>query len=215
MIGNDSRYDESYAAEQISRNENPFRRAVRSVYLRTLRGLTEGAVCDLGCGAGSFLRYAPTGSVGLDVNPHAVAYCRSQGLDALTYDAFDDGFQLTPLAGRTIATLLLNHFLEHFSEPMARLLPLLRAARGLGARRVVIVTPGKMGFTSDRTHRTHIDASFYRTPGAFIESRFHLVSLQYFPFPFRWGGDVFLYNELRAVLLTDAGSAKTQLRPNK
>jgi SAM-dependent methyltransferase len=210
-----SRYGETYAAEQIARDENPVRRAVRSVYLRTLRGLTEGPVCDLGCGAGSFLRYAPRGSVGLDVNPHAVAYCRARGLDALVYDAVEDGFQLTPLAGRDIGTLLLNHVLEHFSEPMAKLRPLLRAAKTLGVRRVVIVTPGTMGFAADGTHRTHIDARFYREAGAFAESQFHLRSLRYFPLPFRWGGDVFLYNELRAVLSIAAGSAKTHLRPSR
>jgi SAM-dependent methyltransferase len=209
-----ARYDETYAAEQIAREENPVRRAVRSVYLKTLRELTEGPVCDLGCGAGSFLRYAPPGSVGLDVNPHAVAYCRAQGLDALIYDAVDDGFQLSPLAGRDIGTLLLNHVLEHFSEPMAKLCPLLRAAKTLGVRRVVIVTPGRMGFASDGTHRTHIDARFYQAPGAFAESQFRLLSLQYFPLPFRWGGDVFLYNELRAVLSTEVGPANTHPRPS-
>ncbi len=73
-------FDSVYASKQIAREQNHLRRAVRSVYLRTLLKLTEGAVCDLGCGAGSFLRYAPYGSVGLDINPHAVAYCRASGV---------------------------------------------------------------------------------------------------------------------------------------
>jgi SAM-dependent methyltransferase len=210
MSGN---FDSVYASKQIAREQNHLRRAVRSVYLRTLLKLTEGAVCDLGCGAGSFLRYAPHSSVGLDINPHAVAYCRANGLDASVYDVVEDGFSLTPLMGRNIGTLLLNHVLEHFPESMSMLRTLLLRSHSLGIRRAVIVTPGKRGFAADPTHQSYIDADFYLQPSIFDRSGFRLQSLRYFPLPFQSAGDAFVYNELRAVLVAEGGSTKTHSRP--
>ncbi len=206
-------FDSVYASKQIAREQNHLRRAVRSVYLRTLLKLTEGAVCDLGCGAGSFLRYAPYGSVGLDINPHAVAYCRARGLDALVYDVVEDRFNLTPLMSRDIGTLLLNHVLEHVPESMSMLRALLLTSRSLEIRRAVIVTPGKRGFAADPTHQSYIDADFYLQPSFFDGSGFRLESLRYFPLPFRSAGDAFVYNELRAVLLAEGGSTNTHSRP--
>ncbi|MGH8287759.1 MAG: class I SAM-dependent methyltransferase, partial [Steroidobacteraceae bacterium] len=38
-----------------------------------------GKVLDIGCGIGDMVRYRPQ-TVGVDVNPHAVSFCQSQGL---------------------------------------------------------------------------------------------------------------------------------------
>lgn len=208
-------YDAGYAARQIQRQESLVRRAVRFLYLRTLRRLTEGPVCDLGCGAGAFLFHAPEGSLGLDVNAHAVAYCQARGLKASVYDAVEDGLRLTPLVGHGIRTILLNHLLEHFAEPKTMLAALLDSARRLRISRIVIVTPGRAGFRADPTHRTHIDATFYQDRAGFAEHGFGVKSLSYFPLPSEWAGHFFVYNELRAVLEALGTSAKTQVRASR
>jgi SAM-dependent methyltransferase len=210
-----NKFDSSYAAKQIAREQSYLRRAARSIYLRTLLALTEGPVCDLGCGVGSFLRHAPHGSVGLDINPHAIAYCSARGLDASVYDVVQDKFRLTPIFGRDIGTLLLNHVLEHFAEPKVFLKSLLRTSHTLGIRRAVVVTPGRLGFAADPTHQSYIDADFYHEPDTLSDSGFRLESIRYFPLPFAAGGDAFIYNELRAVLLAECSSTNIHSRPAK
>ena len=50
------------------------------LYRRICKRL-RGATLDLGCGIGDMLRYRP-GTVGVDVNPRTVDFCRQQGLPA-------------------------------------------------------------------------------------------------------------------------------------
>jgi SAM-dependent methyltransferase len=44
-------------------------------------------ILDVGCGVGLFLNYAPDRITGVDINPHNVEFCKSNGCQALVGDA--------------------------------------------------------------------------------------------------------------------------------
>jgi SAM-dependent methyltransferase len=147
-----------------------------------------GKTIDVGCGIGRNLAYLDAGSVGVDIDPGSVDFCRDLGLSAYS----PDDFLATINVSYGFESLLLSHILEHFPFDEAcslvkTYLPFLKP----GAR-VLIITPQEVGFNSDCTHMTFFDfdlvASLCASLGLMV------VKQESFPFS-RVLGKVFKYNE--------------------
>jgi SAM-dependent methyltransferase len=124
--------------------------AYRRLYLYPrLAGHLRGRVLDVGCGIGDLVAFLP-GSVGVDVNAHAVAWCQAQGLDVRACGA--DGL---PFGSGEFDSAMLDNVLEHLAEPRGLLSEIRRV---LGARGSLVVgVPGERGFTSDPDHKVYYD----------------------------------------------------------
>lgn len=116
------------------------------LYPRICRYLN-GRVVDIGCGIGDMVRYRPD-TIGVDVNPKAVAFCLRQGLkvelmqpDQLPFpDAAFDG-------------AVLDNVLEHLAKPVALLAETRRVLIPGGT--LIVGVPGRRGFASDWDHKQH------------------------------------------------------------
>lgn len=116
------------------------------LYPRICRYL-HGRVVDIGCGIGDMVRFRRD-TIGVDVNPKAVAFCLSQGLkvelmqpDQLPFpDAAFDG-------------AVLDNVLEHLEEPTALLAETRRVLVPGGT--LIAGVPGRRGFASDWDHKHH------------------------------------------------------------
>ncbi|MBK8918470.1 MAG: class I SAM-dependent methyltransferase [Azonexus sp.] len=105
----------------------------------------DGRVLDVGCGIGDFLRFRPD-TVGVDVNPATVAWCRGLGLDARIMIPDE-----LPFADAAFRGVVLDNVLEHLESPRALLVDIRRVLQPGG--RFLIGVPGKRGFASDPDHK--------------------------------------------------------------
>jgi SAM-dependent methyltransferase len=112
---------------------------------RHLRGQT----LDVGCGIGDFLAYRP-GTVGADINPATVEWCRHQGLNAhlMAADVLD-------FADGSFDSATLDNVLEHLTAPVPLLRDIYRVLRLHGA--LVVGVPGQYGYTVDPDHKIFYD----------------------------------------------------------
>jgi SAM-dependent methyltransferase len=119
------------------------------LYPRLCRHL-RGRVLDVGFGIGDMLRFRPN-TVGVDIDPDAVAWASGQGLDVRLMQPghlpFDDAY---------FDGAVLDNVLEHIDEP-APLLAEIRRVLTVGSVLVVGV-PGKRGYASDPDHKVFYDA---------------------------------------------------------
>lgn len=163
---------------------------VQAPYRWNLHRLGLGKTLDVGCGIGRNLVALPSGSVGVDHNPHSVRVARSRGLNAYEPEEFH------ALARREheyhFDALLLAHIAEHLTpqaaqELITKYLPYLRS----GAK-LVLICPQEAGYRSDASHVTFQDFSRMRDLAKSVGAEV-TVELS-FPFP-RPVGRVFRYNE--------------------
>jgi putative flippase GtrA len=193
-------YGEDYAGVQIRRSRNPLRRWVRHYYLNDILRHVQGPSVDFGCGAGDMLAMLPPGSMGLEINPAAVDYCKARDLQALRYDPEMDRFQLLDLPPGRFTTFLATHVLEHLADPAVALKLLLRACARLGIRRVILTLPCEKGFLFDRTHLTYVDAAYFEANGLYDCEGFTRTQAGYFPLNGKWLGKYYTFHEFRVVL---------------
>jgi SAM-dependent methyltransferase len=129
-----------------------------------------GAALDVGCGLGDLLRHRPN-TVGADVNPHSVDYCRRSGLEA---HLIEDG--RLPFAAHSFDTVVLDNVLEHVPRPQTLLDEIGRVLKRGGT--VVIGVPGERGFASDPDHKVFYDESSListlKTAGFESDRMFHV-----------------------------------------
>ncbi|GMU46712.1 MAG: hypothetical protein AMXMBFR26_14940 [Porticoccaceae bacterium] len=192
-------YGETYASIQIRRSRNPLRRLVRAYYLRDIVRYVEGPAIDVGCGAGDLLALLPVGSLGLEVNPAAVAYGQSIGLNVELYDPEADRYRFDMIPRGRYRTILFTHVLEHLDEPGRALKTVFESASRTGIRRIVITVPCQRGFRFDSTHRTYVDETYLRQQGLLCRQDFVPVVMCWFPINWRWLGSLYTYHELRVV----------------
>lgn len=192
-------FGSAYAAIQIRRSRNPLRRMVRSFYLSAIVRHAVGRGIDFGCGSGDLLRLLPAGSVGLEVNPAAVAYCREHGLDVRLYSPETDQYRLQDLPEHAYGTFFISHVLEHLADPATAMRALFAACRRLGVTRIVITLPCKRGFSFDKTHKTFVDEVYLTAKGLWNCEGFSASARRYFPINAKWIGDYYTFHELRII----------------
>lgn len=132
--------------------------------------LPDGKVLDLGCGVGhSYDRLAPRESVGVDLDPAALA---DQGRETRVAD-----MRSLPFADGDFASVLSVHSIEHVPDPERALA---EAARVVGPGGIaVFVTPNRLTFAKpdeiiDPYHYVEYDPAEMRT---LFEPRFSSVQL--------------------------------------
>ena len=180
-------------------NRGSIRKLVRKIYLRDIRNRCEGKTIDFGCGVGELLKILPAGSVGYEVNPMAVAYCRRSGLDVSLYDPEEDNYEFRFISPGRFTTFTMNHVLEHIPDSASSIKKIFESCARLGIARSVFTVPGIKGYAADKTHRTFIDKKYLSASGILEDEHYQLVEDKYFPF--NWGavGKYFRHNELRLV----------------
>jgi SAM-dependent methyltransferase len=108
-----------------------------------------GVALDIGCGLGDMLGFRPN-TVGADVNPYAVEYCRNRGFDAHLIQ--DDHL---PFAAASFDTVVLDNVLEHIVRPQPLLDEIHRVLKKGGG--MLIGVPGTRGYASDPDHKVFYD----------------------------------------------------------
>jgi SAM-dependent methyltransferase len=116
------------------------------LYPRICRYLN-GKALDIGCGIGDMVRYRPH-TIGVDVNPKAVAFCQSQGLQVHQMQA-----DRLPFPDAGFDGAILDNVLEHLASPDVLLAEIHRVVRSEGS--LIVGVPGECGFASDPDHKRH------------------------------------------------------------
>jgi SAM-dependent methyltransferase len=115
------------------------------LYPRLVRRLP-GRCLDIGCGIGDMLAYRGGETVGVDVNPKTVAFCRARGATALVM-ASDS----LPFEAGSFDSALMDNVLEHIAHPQPLLAEARRVLRPGG--RLLVGVPGRRGYASDPDHK--------------------------------------------------------------
>jgi SAM-dependent methyltransferase len=192
-------FDSQYANEQLRRSQQPLRRLIKGFYLRNILRKIHGPTIDFGCGAGQLLQKLPAGSVGLEVNPFLIAELQRAGMTVQRANADLRDFELLPFENGGFHTLVIAHVLEHLPDPVAALKILLAACERIGIQRVVVVLPGAKGFKSDHTHKTFVNRALIDEHVTNNCSGFIQTNLTYFPGPWEFIGDYFVFHEMMVV----------------
>ena len=121
----------------------------RTILYPLLNRHISGVALDVGCGLGDMLDFRPN-TVGADVNPNAVNYCRSRGFDAHLIE----GGRL-PFADQSFDTVVLDNVLEHVPSPQSLLDEIHRVLKCGGS--VLVGVPGERGYASDSDHKVFYD----------------------------------------------------------
>ena len=116
------------------------------LYPRIRRHLA-GSVLDIGCGIGDFVRHRPH-TIGVDVNPKAVAFCQSRGLPVRLMQP-----DRLPFTEGEFDGAVLDNVLEHLEHPEPLLAEIRRVLTVRGG--LVVGVPGRRGFDSDADHKRH------------------------------------------------------------
>ena len=114
-----------------------------------INNLCVGKTLDVGCGKGDFISYRK-GSVGVDINPFCVDYCKKKDLEA--YHCKDYNY---PFESQSFDSVLLDNVLEHLEEPNALLKEIHRVIKTSGY--FVIGVPSKQGFRAYADHKVFYD----------------------------------------------------------
>jgi SAM-dependent methyltransferase len=133
-------------------------------------------VLDVGCGIGDLLAYV-RGSVGADVNAHAIAWCRAQGLDARQSIA-----DHLPFDSRSFDSAMLDNVLEHLAEPRFLLAEIRRVLVPDGT--LIVGVPGERGFSLDADHKIYYDEGLLRA--ALQRAGFTAVGVMHVPWQSCW-----------------------------
>ena len=145
------------------------------LYPRLIRHL-EGKTLDVGCGIGDMLKFNSS-SVGVDINPKTVEFCKIQKLDARLmsgdYLPFDDN---------SFDSVLLDNVLEHLDNPISLLNEIKRVLCEDGS--LLIGVPGEKGYDSDSDHKQFYNEK--RLIKCLIDSGFFVDKVFYTPFKFKW-----------------------------
>lgn len=145
------------------------------LYPRLNRYLS-GRVLDVGCGIGDLLAYRKD-TVGVDINPRAVEWCRRQGHDARVMDP-----DVLPFGDAEFDGVVLDNVLEHLSEP-APLLAEIRRVLPVGGTLIVGV-PGRKGYASDPDHKIFYDGD--ALVGALAAAGFGTRKVLHMPMKSAW-----------------------------
>jgi SAM-dependent methyltransferase len=106
-------------------------------------------VLDIGCGIGDFLKYRAN-SIGIDINPRIVDYCRIRGLNVQLCSEGDYPFKDDSFNGA-----IMDNVLEHIVDPLPTLAEIKRVL--ISGSTLIVGVPGSRGFMSDPDHKISYD----------------------------------------------------------
>lgn len=109
-----------------------------------------GTVLDVGCGIGDLLSFR-RGTVGTDINPRAMAWCRGKGHRAELMMP-----DVLPFGTAEFDGVVIDNVLEHIADPEALLAEARRVLRSGG--HALIGVPGRRGYACDPDHKVFYDA---------------------------------------------------------
>jgi SAM-dependent methyltransferase len=118
------------------------------LYPRISRRLI-GHTLDVGCGIGDMLAFR-NDTVGVDINPNTVSFCKTHGHDA--HLMLSDKL---PFFDSEFDSALLDNVLEHLDDPAPLLREIYRVLKPKG--RLIVGVPGLKGFASDPDHKIYYD----------------------------------------------------------
>lgn len=145
------------------------------LYPRLCRQLG-GRVLDIGCGIGDLLSFRAN-TVGTDINPRAVAWCREQGHQAELMLP-----DVLPFQAGEFDAAVIDNVLEHIEDPKPLLAEVRRIVRPGGS--VLIGVPGRRGYASDPDHKVFYDAPVL--VATLAAAGFGLRRLLHMPFKSAW-----------------------------
>lgn len=177
MADEPEKFDEYFAhLQKISFAGRIYKRILSSPVLYFCARRFGQHIVEVGSGTGSGVLGAfPKHVQGLEINPRAVEYCKSAGLNAQLIE--DDG--IFPVADGAYDVCILDNVLEHIEHPRGTLDECYRITGNNGG--LVIAVPGMRGFRSDDDHKLFYDAAAL----AELDERWSLQSLFSIPFVFR------------------------------
>lgn len=117
-----------------------------------------GAIVDLGCGSGEFLKYLrlmKRDCIGVDSNKFFVMQLRSMGLKVV-----HDNIITLEKIPNVIENAVIDNVLEHFSKTEIIDFFITLRSKMCDEGTLVIIVPDKKGFKLDPTHNTFIDSTF-------------------------------------------------------
>ena len=109
----------------------------------------QGKVLDVGCGIGDMLSYREN-TVGLDVNPLNVSFCKKRKLNAYVMKP-----NIIPFDDKSFDSVLLDNVLEHIEKPSLLFKEIRRVLKPDGL--LLIGVPGIKGYKSDDDHKIFYD----------------------------------------------------------
>jgi SAM-dependent methyltransferase len=155
-----------------------------------LRRITGPMYLDVGCGKGVFLRYGDRRTcLGLDINPHNIAYIRNYGLRAESITRSGH----FPVQDASFPVCIIDQVLEHVVDPALLLRECYRALAPGGI--LVVGLPCEKGFAADPDHKVFYD---YHALTSLVLSApgYKCIRHFYFPFNSRRLGRWFAFNYL-------------------
>ncbi|MFH1229159.1 MAG: class I SAM-dependent methyltransferase [Candidatus Aenigmatarchaeota archaeon] len=161
----------------------------RKCFYKSIIKEFKGKVLDVGCGLGEFMESYPS-SVGIDMNPYCVKYCKERGLDAKAGNA-----QRIPFKNSSFDGVFCLCVLEHLKKPELAVKEMHRVLKKNG--KLVIIVPTESGFRHDKTHVTFLQKE--NTKEILKRSGFKIKKMSYFPFSFKFFRERLFFNELRVV----------------
>lgn len=105
----------------------------------------EGSVLDVGCGVGDFLSYRAN-TVGVDINPKTVEWCKKRGLEAWIMEK-----DKLPFSDEVFDGAILDNVVEHIETPGPLLFEVHRVLRKQA--RLIVGVPGISGYDRDPDHK--------------------------------------------------------------
>jgi hypothetical protein len=193
--------DDLYAADYFEylKNRSAVRKRIRRFYLKDIAGYCTGKTIDFGCGVGELLQYLDKGSLGLEVNPVAVHFCKAHGMEVNLYDPETDQYRLSMIPEHCCTTFTMNHVLEHIENAAEVVSALFKSCHRLGIKRIVLTVPGIKGYASDPTHRSFIDQGFFEKNKLWDNPYYTRVQEKHFPVNSATFGEYFTHNEWRII----------------
>jgi SAM-dependent methyltransferase len=123
------------------------------LYPRLVKML-HGKCLDIGCGVGDMLSFR-NDTVGVDVNPNTIAYCKQAGLNAHLMQP-----NKIPMSDGDFDSVLLDNVIEHITDPLKLLKEIRRILSKDGT--LLIGVPGIRGWASDADHKVYYDEAILK-----------------------------------------------------
>jgi len=133
-----------------------------------------GKTLDVGCGLG-YLFNIRRNSMGVDINPYCVDYCKKKGYAAYYFETAAYSFE-----DASFDSVLFNNVLEHIADPTEILTEINRILKPGGI--LVAGIPGIKGFKKDPDHKVYYDEESLAETISKYKFKLHY----YFHTPFRW-----------------------------